>query len=77
MGGSQMSKSLNNMCAIWILFLFPINVVPSAVILEPAHEIRLDKVEGRCWLVGPNVNLSAQQNIPAREIRLNKVEGRY
>jgi hypothetical protein len=41
-----MSEYLNNTCAIRILFLFPVNAGYSAVIFEPACEIRLDKVEG-------------------------------
>jgi hypothetical protein len=51
MGGSQMFESLNNTCAIWILFLFPVNVGYSAVIFEPAREIWIDKSIG--WYCFP------------------------
>jgi hypothetical protein len=41
-----MSESLNNTCAIGILFLFSVNAGYSTVIFEPTHEIQFDKV----WL---------------------------
>jgi hypothetical protein len=41
-----MLESLNNTCAIWILFSFPVNAGYSTIIFEPTREIRFDKV----WL---------------------------
>jgi hypothetical protein len=71
-----MLESLNNTCAISILFLFPVNAGYLAFFNLPVIFDLIKLRDAADWWI-PDVTLSAQQNEPTCDIRLDKVEGRY